>query len=286
MATVRLLSTVPAREVARACRAWSACRAVLAARGATALTGGPRRRASRHVHAQREVDASQLHALRRGDRTRDQDADRGGDLSRHRGQDRARPRSTSGSPEVPLTSRMPCQRPTPKRAEHGESELLDEIVSAKPKMDHTRDITLPISASAQAVRRIRARSRRACARTVITRCSSTTSGRRSRCACTSCPSCPTGRMTTWSALYVAGAFRSATPSCGTYVRCPPPPRRSAQACSQARYMAQVERFWRQLGVNPAGQHLAVPAMPGTPARSASHAGQVRHPCPACAPGRG
>ena len=24
------------------------------------------------------------------------------------------------------------------RAEHGESELLDEIVSAKPKMDHTR----------------------------------------------------------------------------------------------------------------------------------------------------
>jgi uncharacterized protein YbaR (Trm112 family) len=30
--------------------------------------------------------------------------------------------------------------------------------------------------------------------------------------------------------------------------------------SQARYMAQAERFWRQLGVNPAG-----PAMPGTPA---------------------
>ncbi len=33
---------------------------------------------------------------------------------------------------------------------------------------------------------------------------------------------------------------------------------------QARYMAQVERFWRQLGVNPAGQQLAAPATPGTP----------------------
>ena len=33
---------------------------------------------------------------------------------------------------------------------------------------------------------------------------------------------------------------------------------------QARYMAQVERFWRQLGVNPAGQQLATPASPGAP----------------------
>ena len=33
---------------------------------------------------------------------------------------------------------------------------------------------------------------------------------------------------------------------------------------QARYMAQVEQFWRQLGVNPAGQQLVTPASPGAP----------------------
>jgi hypothetical protein len=33
---------------------------------------------------------------------------------------------------------------------------------------------------------------------------------------------------------------------------------------QARYVAQVERFWRQLGVNPAGQQLPAPASPGPP----------------------
>jgi len=35
--------------------------------------------------------------------------------------------------------------------------------------------------------------------------------------------------------------------------------------TQARYMAQVERFWRQLGANPAGQQFPAPASPGTPA---------------------
>jgi len=48
---------------------------------------------------------------------------------------------------------------------------------------------------------------------------------------------------------------------------------------QARYMAQVEQFWRQLGVNPAGQQLVtpaspaapVPAQPATPVRSAAPA---------------
>ena len=34
---------------------------------------------------------------------------------------------------------------------------------------------------------------------------------------------------------------------------------------QAGYMAQVERFWRQLGVNPAGQQIPAPASPGAPA---------------------
>ena len=40
------------------------------------------------------------------------------------------------------------------------------------------------------------------------------------------------------------------------------------------YMAQVERFWRQLGVNPAGQQLLTPARPGAAA-----------PAPPAAPAR-
>jgi Short C-terminal domain/zinc-ribbon family len=40
--------------------------------------------------------------------------------------------------------------------------------------------------------------------------------------------------------------------------------------AEAPYMAQVERFWRQLGLNPAGQQLLAPAHPGAaaPARPA------------------
>jgi hypothetical protein len=40
--------------------------------------------------------------------------------------------------------------------------------------------------------------------------------------------------------------------------------------TEARYMAQVERFWRQLGVTPAGQQPVTPAGPGaaTPAQPA------------------
>ena len=49
--------------------------------------------------------------------------------------------------------------------------------------------------------------------------------------------------------------------------------------SQGRYMAQAERFWRQLGVNPEGQQLLtaarpdapVPAQPATSVRSAAPA---------------
>ncbi len=41
---------------------------------------------------------------------------------------------------------------------------------------------------------------------------------------------------------------------------------------QAGYMAQAERFWRQLGVNPAGQQVFTPASAGAPvpARPAAH----------------
>ncbi len=38
--------------------------------------------------------------------------------------------------------------------------------------------------------------------------------------------------------------------------------------TQARYMAQVERFWHQLGLNPAGQQLSTPASPGAPGQPA------------------
>jgi len=43
--------------------------------------------------------------------------------------------------------------------------------------------------------------------------------------------------------------------------------------AEAPYMAQVERFWRQLGVNPAGQQVFAPASPGAaaPARPAAQA---------------
>src|ERR1700734_1134773 len=35
--------------------------------------------------------------------------------------------------------------------------------------------------------------------------------------------------------------------------------------TQARYLAQAEQFWRQLGVNSAGQQLVTPASPGAAA---------------------
>jgi len=42
--------------------------------------------------------------------------------------------------------------------------------------------------------------------------------------------------------------------------------------AEAPYMAQVERFWRQLGVNPAGQQVFAPASPGAaPGRPAAPA---------------
>ena len=43
--------------------------------------------------------------------------------------------------------------------------------------------------------------------------------------------------------------------------------------SEARYMAQVERFWRQLGVSPAGQQSVTPSGPGA-AAPAQPAGPV------------
>ena len=56
---------------------------------------------------------------------------------------------------------------------------------------------------------------------------------------------------------------------------------------QAQYMAQAERFWRQLGVNPAGQQPLTPGQPRcSRSRAASCAGQASRPCAASAHGRG
>jgi uncharacterized protein YbaR (Trm112 family) len=52
--------------------------------------------------------------------------------------------------------------------------------------------------------------------------------------------------------------------------------------TQARYTAQVKRFWRQLGVNPAGQQLVTPASPGASA-PAQPAIPVRSPTSAQPP---
>ncbi|HTQ88251.1 MAG TPA: hypothetical protein VMK84_02035 [Streptosporangiaceae bacterium] len=51
---------------------------------------------------------------------------------------------------------------------------------------------------------------------------------------------------------------------------------------QAQYMAQAERFWRQLGVNPAGQPFPAPAGPGAPG-PAPPAAPVRPAAPAPPP---
>jgi uncharacterized protein YbaR (Trm112 family) len=53
----------------------------------------------------------------------------------------------------------------------------------------------------------------------------------------------------------------------------------ASRLPRAGYMAQVERFWRQLGVNPAGQQLLSPASPGAPV-PAQPARPVRSAAPA------
>jgi uncharacterized protein YbaR (Trm112 family) len=51
---------------------------------------------------------------------------------------------------------------------------------------------------------------------------------------------------------------------------------------QAQYMAQAERFWRQLGVNPAGQQFPTPASPRAP-MPAQPAAPVRPAPPAPPP---
>ena len=67
-----------------------------------------------------------------------------------------------------------------------------------------------------------------------------------------CPVCSRGLQVSDTQLRHVRSMSSATASF------------RAGRLSQARYMAQAERFWRQLGVNPAGQQFSTPAGPGAP----------------------
>ena len=68
-----------------------------------------------------------------------------------------------------------------------------------------------------------------------------------------CPVCSQGLQVSDAQLRHVRSMASATASF------------RAGRLPQARYMAQAEQFWRQLGVNPAGQQLVTPASPAAPA---------------------
>jgi zinc-ribbon family/Short C-terminal domain len=90
-----------------------------------------------------------------------------------------------------------------------------------------------------------------------------------------CPVCSRGLQVSGAQLRQVNAMSSATASF------------RAGRISQAGYMAQAERFWRQLGVNPAGQQFLTPANPGTPVPAqparASAAAPAAPPAPPPAP---
>jgi len=85
-----------------------------------------------------------------------------------------------------------------------------------------------------------------------------------------CPVCSRGLQVSDAQLRHVRSMSSATASF------------RAGRLSQDRYMAQAERFWRQLGVNPAGQQVSTPASPGAPVPVQPPA-SVRSAAPAPAP---
>jgi zinc-ribbon family len=87
-----------------------------------------------------------------------------------------------------------------------------------------------------------------------------------------CPVCSRGLQVSDAQLRHVRSMSSATASF------------RAGRLSQDRYMAQAERFWRQLGVNPAGQQVSTPASPGAPV-PVQPAASVRSAAPAPAPPR-
>ena len=90
-----------------------------------------------------------------------------------------------------------------------------------------------------------------------------------------CPICSRGLQLSGTQLPPVRSMSSATASFRT------------GRLAEAPYVAQVERFWRQLGVSPAGQQLftpaspgaAAPAPPGAPAQPAPPAGPPRPAAP-------
>jgi Short C-terminal domain len=82
-----------------------------------------------------------------------------------------------------------------------------------------------------------------------------------------CPICSRGLQVSHAQLPAVRSMSNATASL------------HARRLTQAQYMAQVERFWRQLGVNPAGQQLLVPASSGAALRVPS-AAPAQPPAPA------
>jgi Short C-terminal domain len=93
-----------------------------------------------------------------------------------------------------------------------------------------------------------------------------------------CPVCSRGLRITRAQLPYLRSMSDATASL------------RAGRLTQDRYLAQVERFWRQLGINPAGQQPVAPAGPGAtaaaqpvPPPAAPPAAGVRSPSPAQPP---
>ena len=85
-----------------------------------------------------------------------------------------------------------------------------------------------------------------------------------------CPVCSRGLQVSDAQLRHVRSMSSATASF------------RAGRLSQDRYMAQADRFWRQLGVNPAGQQVSTPASPGAPV-PVQPAASVRSAAPAPPP---
>jgi len=81
-----------------------------------------------------------------------------------------------------------------------------------------------------------------------------------------CPVCSRGLQVSGAQLRQVRSMASATASF------------RAGRLAQAGYTAQAERFWRQLGVNPAGQQLVTPVGPGAPV-PARPAARVAPPSP-------
>jgi hypothetical protein len=85
-----------------------------------------------------------------------------------------------------------------------------------------------------------------------------------------CPVCSRGLQVTGAQLRYIGSMSHATASF------------RAGRLTQAQYTAQVERFWRHIGVNPAGQQIVAPASPGASAPT-QPAIPVQSPAPAQPP---